>query len=122
MNEQFLLKGLKINVTSQEPFIHTIHKSLAEILISNLLINALRYSDAGTEIHISITKNSFTISNPGQPLSFVPEKLFQRFFKKASASGSLGIGLSLVKTIADVHQLKVSYFYKNSHHIFELVA
>lgn len=122
MNEQFLLKRLKTKITTDEPFFYAIHKSLAEILISNLLVNALRYSDAGSEININITKNSFTISNPGKPLSFEPEKLFQRFFKKANSSGSMGIGLSLVKTIADVHQLNVSYSCKNSHHVFELVA
>lgn len=120
MDEKLELKGLKIKLTEQAPFFYSINRSLAEILISNLLINAIRYTKAGNEIKINISQARFTISNPGEPFSVPSEKLFQRFFKMTSSSKSLGIGLSLVKTIADVHGLKITYSYNNFSHSFEL--
>lgn len=120
MEEKLALKELKIKLIEHTPFFYNINKSLAEILISNLLSNAIRYTNAGNEIKINISNTQFIISNPGKPFSVPPEKLFQRFFKLSSSSKSLGIGLSLVKTIADVHDLKITYFYNNSSHSFEL--
>lgn len=120
MDEKIAYKKLKIKLIEHAPFFYSINISLAEILISNLLSNAIRYTKTGNEIKITISKTQFIVSNPGKPFLFPSEKLFQRFFKLTSSSKSLGIGLSLVKTIADVHDLKITYFYNNFSHSFEL--
>jgi signal transduction histidine kinase len=119
MHEQFLLKGLHIELKKEGEFVHLLNRTLAEILLSNLLTNAVRYTAAGGTISILIEENSFTISNPGQPPAVPAEKLFVRFYKGEASSGSMGIGLSLVKKIADVHGLTVSYTYTQPLHLIK---
>jgi signal transduction histidine kinase len=122
MEEKVQLKGLKISIHAHSDFNHPINITLAEILISNLLNNAIRYTEKGNEIRIEIYKNRITFSNPGLPFNIDAEKLFSRFFKISASSKSLGIGLSLARTIAESCDLKLSYSYQNYTHLFSVEA
>ena len=51
---------------------------LAEILISNLLQNAIRYSSAPSVIKITLNEQFLEVSNIGEALSVDSDKLFQR--------------------------------------------
>ena len=46
-----------------------------------------------------VKENNFKISNSGNPLTILPEKLFERFSKNDPTTTSLGLGLSIVKKI-----------------------
>lgn len=120
MQEQFALKGLSLKLEEAGSFQHAANRTLMEILVSNLLTNAVRHTSRGGDIIISINKRSVIFSNPGLPLPVPAEKLFERFYKSDASAESMGIGLSLVKKIADAHQLKVSYSYSSSRHIITL--
>jgi signal transduction histidine kinase len=122
MEEKMQLKGIKISIQTHADFTHSINETLAEILISNLLSNAIRYTERGNEIHIEIYKKKISFSNPGFPFNVHPEKLFLRFFKISTRSKSLGIGLSLAKTIAESCDLDLNYSHQNSTHIFSVEA
>lgn len=79
-----------------------------EKLIENLLENSLRY--AKKTISITITKLSQSILlrvwNDGSPIDDeMKDKLFEPFHK--GHKGEFGLGLSIVKRIADLHQTEV---------------
>jgi signal transduction histidine kinase len=118
--EKIQLKNLSIRIDPVSKFNYVMNETLAEILISNLISNSIRYSKEGSEILVEIHKNAIRISNPGEAFSVDPDQLFQRFFKISNSSESLGIGLSLAKTIAESYQLQLGYSYKNSMHQFTI--
>ncbi len=78
--------------------------------LNNLVDNALRFTQDGGEIGISIkgneTQTSVSVSDTGSGIA--PEHLphvFDRFYRADSSrsSAGTGLGLSLVKSIADLH-------------------
>ncbi|HEY0299111.1 MAG TPA: histidine kinase dimerization/phospho-acceptor domain-containing protein [Arachidicoccus sp.] len=95
------------------------NKMLLKILVKNLLLNALQYSDSGASIQVFVGKNSLKISNPGKQLGVLQDKLFSRFNKNNSYKGN-GLGLSIVKTIADLYHYRVAYEYEGGCHSFVL--
>jgi len=90
-------------------------KYLAETMIDNLIRNAILHNNNTKEISISIENNCFTISNSGEKLPFPAEKIFDRFSKSAINKKSLGIGLSVVKSICELYNFKLSYSQENFH-------
>jgi signal transduction histidine kinase len=94
--------------------------ALADILISNLLQNAIRHNIEGGEILIHLNQHALSISNSGKPLTIDPKDLFVRFKKDDSSIDSLGIGLSITKSILDSYGYSISYNYLNQLHVFEL--
>ncbi len=59
------------------------NRTLIEVLLSNLLHNAIRYSPKGGEITIALHQKTLSISNPGQPLTLGIEKMTERFRKES---------------------------------------
>ncbi len=96
------------------------NKTLIEILIINLLSNAIRYSLPNGEVMISFTKNKLVINNMGLPLAVSREKLFDRFSKDNSHPQSVGLGLAIVKRICDACNYNVVYDFKNDQHQFSI--
>lgn len=110
-------RQLKIELETNEHFLKKISPALAEILITNLLNNAIKHNFPNGTIQMETTEHSFSISNTGQELKTDPERLFERF-KKESGSGSesLGLGLAIVKQICDNYALTIHYTYSDGMH------
>jgi signal transduction histidine kinase len=98
----------------------TINPTLAEVLIVNLISNAIKHNIKNGKIQIVLNDNYLSISNNGNALSGDPETMFNRFKKGTSISESLGLGLSLVKKIADIYQMNISYTFKDGIHVLTL--
>jgi signal transduction histidine kinase len=96
-----------------------IHPALADVLVSNLLTNAIRHTRKGGEIKITLDKEKLLVSNSGEPLHS-PEKLFERFYKENPSSESTGLGLALVKQVAETSGMKIAYNYADGFHNFEI--
>jgi signal transduction histidine kinase len=103
------LKKITIEVEANDPAIVKMNEILAEVLISNLISNAVRYNIDGGFIKCSIDNKYFKISNSGVPLKTEPELLFRRFHKVSDNPQSVGLGLSIVKKIADIYKMKITY-------------
>lgn len=84
---------------------------LAGVLLTNVLKNAVRHSEAGGCAGIRLTPDALTISNSGEPLPFADSQLFNRFVKNPARPDSTGLGLALVKQIADRYALPLTYRY-----------
>lgn len=92
------------------------NETLAGVLITNLLTNAIKHNiDDGT-IAISLQETHLSVSNTGNALSCTPEELFERFRKDTRQTESLGLGLSIVKKICDQYDFKVSYSFMDGIH------
>jgi signal transduction histidine kinase len=94
--------------------------TLAEILIANLIQNAIRHNLDHGYIKIVIRKDSYSISNPGRPLKVKTALLFNRFQKESNTEKSLGLGLSIVKRICDQSSLEITYICEDGIHTLKL--
>ncbi|SFZ94221.1 hypothetical protein SAMN05428642_1049 [Flaviramulus basaltis] len=93
---------------------------LGDILINNLVSNAIKHSNKEDKISIITNKNSLIISNVGEDALLHPEKLFQRFYRESKGNQSTGLGLAIVKKICDFYGFKVSYKFEVKQHIFSI--
>jgi hypothetical protein len=95
-------KGIvpEVHITENN-VVRVLNKSSLERVFSNLLNNALKYSDGDLEITLSDT-GDITFSNMSQRLSAVEvEQLFDRFYTVEAARNSTGLGLSIARTLVE---------------------
>ena len=79
----------------------TMNSDLADILLNNLIGNAIRHTSKYGEISVILTATHLQIHNTNG--SALPkEELFKRFYKPVSTSDGNGLGLSIIKQICDV--------------------
>ncbi|MGZ4097637.1 MAG: sensor histidine kinase [Bacteroidia bacterium] len=90
---------------------------LMNVLLDNLFLNAIKYNVEGGEILFKIEKDSLNVLNTSALAPLSEKQIFERI-KRTSTSGSLGIGLSLVKKISDLYGWIVSYQYVGNKHSF----
>lgn len=85
-----------------------IDKAPLVLCFTNILKNAIRYSNEGWNIEIYIQKNCFKIKDYGVWIEKENlEKIFDRYFRESYAGQWTGIGLSLVKRITDTYNWEV---------------
>ena len=113
-------KELILEIDFQEKLEVTMNETLAEILVSNLIQNAIRHNVQGGKIRLKTSVNSLSISNSGDPLSIPESDLFVRFRKSETTSESMGLGLSVVKSVVDVYRYRITYEFSNNLHTFKL--
>lgn len=104
-------KGMCCNLNCLQPVYIKANSFYLERMLSNLLDNAIKYSNLNTEIKIEIeqTESRTTLSVFDQGIG-IPEAdiplVFNRFYRvDKSRSGKIkgsGLGLSIVKSIADL--------------------
>jgi len=58
----------------------------------------------------------FSVSNHGEPIAKEEiSKIFERFYRAKNAKpDGLGLGLAVVKAIADLHHAKIEYSYNGT--------
>jgi signal transduction histidine kinase len=91
-------------------------KPLLEILLTNLIHNAIRHNTAGGKVDVTIEERALCISNSGPPLQMSTEKMFERFSKETANAQSTGLGLAIVKKICDTCHFGLTYRYDYGHH------
>ena len=103
------LRNISIEFEASSQAMVKMNEVLADVLVSNLLSNAIRYNIDKGFIKCHIDDHSLVISNSGLPLHFDPELLFRRFQKGSDNPQSVGLGLSIVRKITDNYRMKISY-------------
>ncbi len=95
------------------------NSGLTEVLINNLIINAIRHTVPGGAVRVVLEKSGFEVRNSGeQPLN--TELLFKRFSRMSADNSGSGLGLSIVQEICRLHKWKVKYGFENNEHIFSV--
>lgn len=99
-----------------------LYLSYVERIISNLLSNALKYSDGDLEITLE-ESGKLRVANSSAGLSSVDvNRLFDRFFTVESARNhSTGLGLSIVKLFAERMNCPLSASYEQGRVIIEIM-
>lgn len=118
--EQAREKNISVVLQIEAPGETSSNPVLAEIVISNLLFNAIRHNVQDGRILIVLSKNALTISNSGHPAALISDKLFMRFSRPGAVSHGSGLGLAIIKKIADLNNWQVSYHYSENLHVFSL--
>ncbi len=112
------------NISIQKEYNKLIKKEvnsvLLTILLNNLFINAIKYNlDDNGIIKIVIDENTFSIENTS-PIGKIDKQFIFERFNKTSTSGSLGVGLSLIKKVVDFFNWQVTYSHKEGMHKFKI--
>ncbi|MFA6056588.1 MAG: HAMP domain-containing sensor histidine kinase [Taibaiella sp.] len=91
-------------------------ESLGQLLLTNLISNAIRHNILHGKLIVTLTASELTIQNTGEPPLIPVEQLFGRFKKGNSALDSIGIGLAIVKKICTLYQYDIQYAYAEGLH------
>jgi signal transduction histidine kinase len=95
---------------------------LTEVMLQNLLVNAINHNKPGGNVNISIGYNSFRICNSSTEDRLDREKLFKRFSKNPGSKHGNGLGLAIIKAICDLYDYQINYSFNNGIHCFEVTA
>ncbi len=93
---------------------------LTEVMISNLLKNAVMHNTENGKIRITLTGKMLILENTGKPLSGKPEDMFERFHKADYSKRSPGLGLAIVRQICRNFHWDVNYTYAAGIHSLKI--
>lgn len=114
------LKKIKVEMDAHDEALVEMNDTLAEVLISNLLSNAVRFNINGGFIRCHIDNKYLIITNSGLIMTTNPEDLFIRFHKSSNNPQSVGLGLSIIKKITDTYGMLITYTYHDAIHELKL--
>lgn len=120
LEEMAEFKNIKITVSETAELTTQIDVSLANVIVSNLLRNAIFHNISDGIVNIEISEKAIKINNTGSNISLNKQKIFSRFYKSDNNQNSIGLGLAIVKAICDLYDFSVSYRFENNLHSFEL--
>jgi signal transduction histidine kinase len=111
-------KQITITMEFRSDVVLEANKSLIEVMVGNLLGNAIRHNHTGGTINILLEPELFTIKNTGKAVALEEDKLFQRFQKDNPDSMGTGLGLEIVKQICNLYRYTIRYEYSDGTHAF----
>jgi two-component system sensor histidine kinase QseC len=121
LTPQALLNNIDMGLEANDSFLIRGDVDSLEVLISNLLDNAIRYSPPSGKIDIFLKLQDSTtvmiVEDQGQGISEEDrERVFNRFVRLGGSQGEgSGIGLAVVKRIADLHHAQIVLEVPSSH-------
>lgn len=110
-------RGLQL-ITNIAAVTIVLHQQLAEMLVTNLLNNAIRHTGKNGIISIRLQENELTICNTAVNGALDADNIFERFYKTDSSSEGTGLGLAIVKQICTTANCMVNYQFINKQHCF----
>ena len=124
--ELIQMKSLRTEVMVEENVYVALHPALADLLLMNLVGNAIRHNVApGGEdgvagdgegwIMVHLTREGLVVSNSGQEPRVPVAELFERFKKGNPGGDSIGIGLAIVRQICELSGFTVEYLFREKH-------
>lgn len=119
LHEYLANKNLNIQTVIEKDVFITGNKILIDILINNLILNAIRHNAQNGIIKISLKKTVLEIGNSGIN-ALDKESLFKRFKKLSNQSSGSGLGLAIVEQICKRHQWAIEYNFHHETHTFKI--
>ena len=116
--EIFAEKELVCNVKMPKSLVVQMDEMLASTMVSNLIKNAFVHSPSSGVIDIIISRSEFSVSNKGSE-ALDKARLFDRFYTSGK-TGSTGLGLALVKSIAGYYGFGLQYGFWDGKHCFAI--
>jgi len=105
-----------LSIKVENELIVNTHKKVLDIIIGNILGNAIKYSEQGT-IEIKVSGNQILVSDSGIG---IPDELLPKLFERHVRGRGLhqageGIGLAIVKRLCDQFDWAISIQNKEAH-------
>ena len=109
-------KGIALDIAQVEPAEIKGEEILLERMIANLIDNAIRYTPPGGRVEVALETKSGSPALKVQDTGIgIPEEslplIFDRFYvvdkSRSKETGGLGLGLSIVKRVADSHRATI---------------
>ena len=105
-------KNIRVNAAASLPVVAHVNAPLLEQALVNLIENAVKYSDPGKSVDITVHQNetqvAIAVADQGCGIAEKHHaRLFERFYVvdkgRSRKMGGTGLGLAIVKHIANVH-------------------
>lgn len=119
LQEHFEQKNIFVKMEISQNVTVNGNSSLTEILINNLLLNAIRHTDIKGSIFITLKNSVFEVANSGEE-KLGEDLLFKRFSKLSANNSGSGLGLAIIKEVSKSQNWTVHYRFKNNYHIFSV--
>lgn len=94
--------------------------AMFSVALKNLIDNAIKFSP-NKHAKVFANKNRIDVSSQGNPLKYDLEYYTEPFSQEEKRSDGFGLGLYIVKTIANLHGYKLVYNYKDKENIFSIL-
>ena len=109
-------KNLHVEVEENAACKVHMNESLANILITNLLKNAMIHTPNEGSITIRIQSTGITFTNSTDGSSLDQSRLFTRFYQADNKkSDSTGLGLAIIQSIVHLYHFHISYSFDGKH-------
>lgn len=118
--DQIRLHGLTLVKKAEDHNRIRANRDLIEILVVNLLRNAIIHNKEDGALEIIIGSHTLQISNTGIPESLEAGRIFKRFSSDSEHSQSVGLGLAISRRICSASDIGIRYTYENGMHRFTL--
>ncbi len=106
-----------ITTDIREDYSADVDFELFTLTVKNLIDNAIKYS-TDKQIKVKIDNDQLQIINKGEALQEPLENYFEPFH---TSKKGLGLGLYIVKSILDIHQMKLTYRHEDGENIFTVL-
>src|SRR5258708_3964301 len=117
-DELIEMKDIDLQISIEENIYLPLHAALADLLLTNLVSNAIRHNIPQGRIRVNLSKAGLVISNTARDPGVPTVELFERFKKGNPRGDSIGIGLAIVRQICDMMNFKIVYEYTSCwHHV-----
>lgn len=120
LQELIQLRGIELQAAISKPITVPMHPHMAEIMINNILSNAIKHNQAKGWIKVELTEKELVVQNSGKTLQAKPEDLLGRFQKESQNPDSVGLGLAIVQQICKTYGFDFSYQSESQVHVMRL--
>jgi two-component system OmpR family sensor kinase len=103
-----------VSIEIEKDYIVKADFELFTLAMKNLLDNAIKYS-TDKHVTVKILEDRVEVINKAEALSEPLENYFKPFH---TSKGGLGLGIYIVKSILDIHQMALEYRYEEGKNIF----
>jgi signal transduction histidine kinase len=117
MEEIIQAREITLQTCFHNPLIAEADSNLVNVLIVNLLKNAIYHNLPFGSLDVTVQERTLTIKNTGKKLEIGEEDLFKRFTRSSGKPDSLGLGLAIVKKICDYYTFSLKYSNQDNYHI-----
>ena len=119
LQEHFEQKNISVKTEISDNVKVNGNIGLTEVLINNLIINAIRHTSINGSISIKLNNSVFEVSNSGTE-KLNSDLLFKRFSRFSKDNNGSGLGLAIVKEICKSQNWNIDYRFENNNHIFSV--
>ena len=114
-------KSVSVQLSEPEPCSVHADTYLIEILLRNLLQNAVRHNKEGGFVKLHITANELKICNTSEAGALDQSRLFKRFSGNKATGPGTGLGLAIAYAVCEMYGYTLRYSYESPKHCFKIM-